>query len=428
MFEVAALGLVLVGSVFMWAKQSPNPLVPDDGQPAAESGRDAAPAIPARCSNAQPLRTVGGSGAAIVEVGSAAVVGGHALVGAVTGSNGRAGAVVSVDLLTAEERRIDLPVLHGEAPAPRVAAKEGHAIAVALLSQRGANETSAASSTRSLAVFGVTASGVTARASVPEVADDSAAYDVTATTTGFVLAWDESRPGATTTQVRCVRLDDDGALQGPCTDTTTAAEVESIRVVPRKPDGAYLVWIASRPSETPDGGTGGAGADRAHSEGPGELPRRTWVEWAEISGAGQRLTGPERLALDGQVASFDVTGGDVGPLLALTRSRGKAAEMVTVPLRSAGSPVSFGEVSPASEPALFENAGGLFFLHPDDTLRFVPLPPLGANPPSPSSEPELGRGRVLALTRSVLPTPPWTALVAVPAGNALALTLFGCAP
>jgi hypothetical protein len=427
---------------------------------ASMTGDAEATLLPARCRKTATAIALGGDLEGL-ELGDAVDYAGGFAVGLVHRT--AAGRTAAIALLhrdpVALARVLDLGPTLGDAPPPRLGAREGGLVAAAyvrtLLPRADAGH---ADSTRDVALYSIGAEGVTGTLTVSEQRDDSLALDLALRGSSGLLVWDEATIGPRGVVKAAVFSKEQ--MAPPREVSPPESDAELPRVVPSG-NGFLVFWIARRPE-------GGSGLDASGPEAVGEARSFGWLEAVAVDGHGEpvgpvrRLTSP-----NGHVSAYDVedtvagaiealaapgvlvvlrddgeaVDGSGGTLLRLrvgapgpgpgsgsgagtAGSEGSATVVVPTDGLGRGAPAFVSGAAPsASLPASL----ALAWVGRDEQARLVPLDVLGAPSAPPSAEDAWNDARPLLFAGpSAGPTGSADVLVATPSEAAAQLRVFAC--
>jgi hypothetical protein len=379
--EVAALACVAL----LGCKRETSASTPGDAAPApVTSAPDAADVAP-RCVAAPPsAATAPTSG----EVGVAAVVGGHAYIGAV--ATGASAEIVRDDASASWVIARGASILP-DAPPP-LPVGVGDALYAVGFARGGAD----ASTGRALTLVKLAADGKVAPvASFPQHADDSFGVDATASldASRVAIAWEDANGIAL-----AVAPVPGGSIVGPRVVSPDGAEVDQPRVTPHAA-GWWATWIEHRAEDDASG---------PRVEGPAEDRAYAWVDLVALDASGAPTGNLRRVtSLTGHVTSYDLALRPTGELDLFARDDTEAREAsggrvlhVVVSGEHVGDAVALVDsglgrgaidvlVAPTGEAWL------TWFDH-DDQARLAPLDASRALAAPPSLEPSLDGARLVA--------------------------------
>lgn len=203
-------------------------------------------------------------------------------------------------------------------PMPHVV---GASMFVSSFRRRG-KDAGARGGTRWLEIARVDANRLAPAYSVPQQADESAAYDIAwRDATSGLVAWDEdarSPSGDVRGGIVKVQRLTEGAK--PLVASPESSDAEAPRLVVR-PEGYWLGWIARRPEPVQDAG------EKVRLEGPGEDRVQRWVELVMLDRDGRPVSEVRRLSgAANHVVSFDLVPGPADQLGVLLHDESLSAE------------------------------------------------------------------------------------------------------
>jgi hypothetical protein len=297
---------------------------------ASMTGDAEATLLPARCRKTATAIALGGDLEGL-ELGDAVDYAGGFAVALVHRT--AAGRTAAIALLhrdpVALVRVLDLGPTLGDAPPPRLGAREGGLVAAAYvrapLSRADAGH---ADSTRDVALYSIGADGVTGTLTVSEQRDDSLALDLALRGSSGLLVWDEATSGPRGVVKAAVFSKEQMAPAHEVSPPESDAELP--RVVPSG-SGFLVFWIARRPE-------GASGLDASGPEAVGEARSFGWLEAVAVDAHGEAVGPVRRLTSpNGHVSAYDVEAPEA--VAGTGAIEGLAAPGVLVALRDDGEAV-----------------------------------------------------------------------------------------
>ena len=367
----------------------------------------APPVIAARC-KAGGAELAVGTDEGDLDIGEAAATRDGFAVGVIHKTkDGMIGGLALVSRDVSHLKLVDLAPPNGDALPPRPFVRGVDLFAAFYDRPEGKKDSQRG--TRVLHVYAIGADGkATVAAAVAQENDESLAFDVAFGERGGLVAWDEDAIGLKNGDIKVATLDGDRGA--PLTVGATrigspiGTDAELPRVVARH-GGYWLVWVASKPEESPD-----ARADPNLLEGPGEVPSFHWLEVIALDDRGAPVGTTKKLTpATGHVAAFDLApraGGDVLDVIARDDDEakdGSGGRILRITVRSpvaADPPLALvseavGRGTPDLILAADKATSWLEFTDTSDRVRLVPLDEARAPLGPPSVEDALDGARPL---------------------------------